>query len=413
MTLRAYKTKLVVNNHENNILRQCAGKARFVFNWGLAEWKRQYDAGEKPSAYALKKHWYSIKDEQFPWVRETATVIEQEAFVNLGLAFTNFFRRVKQGGKPGYPKFKAYHHRQSFRFIQNVTVEDDRIKLPVIGWLRLAEKGYIPAGRPKRATVSLNAGVWYVSVLYDVDIEPVETTGEILGIDIGVKTAVVTSDGTFYENQHTLKKYEKKLARLQRELSRRKKRSQNWRKTKGKITRLHSKIGYTRNHTLHNITRDVTYGKRPSVVVLEDLSVSGMTAAAKTKPREDGSGYKRNRRAQKAGLNRAILDVAFGELRRQIEYKADWAGIETVIAERFFASSKTCSNCEHIKADLTLNDRLYVCQNCGFSIDRDLNAAKNLAAYSERLMQSGLPVELGLLEDPTLKQETSGYSRVV
>jgi putative transposase len=398
MTLRAYKTKLIVNNREDNILRQCAGKARFVFNWGLAEWKRQYTAGEKPSAYALKKHWNSIKDEQFPWVRGTPAVVEQEAFINLGRAFVNFFRRVKQGEKPGYPKFKSRQSRQAFRFIQSVTIEDNRIKLPRIGWLRLAEKGYLPDGKPRQSTVSLNAGVWYVSVLYDVDIEPVETTGETLGIDIGVKTAVVTSDGTFYENQHTLKKYEKKLARLQRELSRRKKRSQNWHKTKSKIARLHAKIGNTRNHTIHDITRDVTYGKRPSVVVLEDLSVSGMTAAAKPKPRENGSGYERSGRAQKAGLNRAILDVAPGELRRQVEYKASWAGIETVIADRYFPSSKKCSNCGHIKADLTLGDRVYMCQTCGISIDRDLNAAKNLAAYeySERLMQPGLPVELGL-----------------
>lgn len=358
---RAYKTKLVVNNKEDAYLLACAGFARFVFNWGLAAWKEEYEAGEKPSHYGLKKRFNAIKDKEFPWVREYPYVISQEAFDHLGLAFKNFFRRLKNGETPGFPKFKSRHKTTPTFTVRGVKVESDRVKLPKLGWLRLAEKGYIPTEeRVLNATLSYRGSEWYISVLVEQDIpEPPRATGEPLGVDLGVKSLAVVSDGTAFDNPKTLRKYEAKLARLQRELHRRQKGSSNRDKTRRKIAKLYCKIVDTRSHTLHNISRHVTAKTKPSVVVVEDLHVKGMV---------------KNRK-----LAKAVSDASMGELRRQIEYKAEWNGIEVLTADRWFPSSKTCSNCGAIKQNLTLSDRTFECDACGHTQDRDLNAALNLA----------------------------------
>ena len=376
--LRAYKTKLDLSNEIDSYFCNCAGKARFVFNWGLAEWKRQYEAGGKPSKYALKKLFNAIKDEEFPWVRETPYVITQEAFENLGLAFKNFFRRIKQGGEPGYPKFKSKHGKQSFRFIESISTTDTHIKLPRIGWVKLAENGYLPADRPiKQAAVSLDSGHWYVSVLVEEAIEPIETTGDAIGLDMGVAVAVASSDGTLYANERTLQQHEKKLKRLQRELSRRKKGGQNWRKTKAKINKLHGKIRHIRQHTRHNITSDIIYGKAPSVVGIEDLRVKNMTGKAKPKPTEDGTHFLPNKKKQKAGLNRSILEVAPHELRRQLEYKAAWSGSLVVPVNPAY-TSQTCSRCGHIAPENRQSQAGFKCVSCGYEQNADLNAAINI-----------------------------------
>lgn len=361
--LLAYKTKLITNNHEDGFFLGCAGFARFVFNWGLAEWKAEYEAGGKPSAYALKKRFNAIKDEEFPWVREYPYVILQEAFDNVGKAFQNFFRRVKAGdAKAGYPKFKSRHKTTpAFTLRGSITVDDSRVKLPRIGWVRLAEHNYLPTANVKIlfATLSLRGGDWYISLQVEQDIpEPAQATGAPVGVDMGVKSLAVVSDGTTFDNPKTLRQYERKMARLQREHSRRQKGGKNRAKTTAKIAKLHKKIADTRSHTLHNISRHVTAKTKPSAVVVEDLHVKGMV---------------RNHK-----LAKAVSDASMGELRRQIEYKAAWNGVEVVTADRWFPSSKTCSGCGEIQ-DITLSDRVYECPGCGLVMDRDLNAAVNLS----------------------------------
>jgi putative transposase len=359
---RAYKTKLLLNNRERGYFVGCAGATRFAYNWALAEWKSQYEAGEKPSAYSLRKKFNAIKDEQFPWVREYPYKIVEDAIYNLGDAFKNFFRRLKSGEKPGFPKFKSRHKsKMSFSFCGAIHVESSRVKLPVIGWVRLAESDYLPiSAKINTATVSERAGEWYISLQVEEDApEVAPATGEPIGVDMGIKSLAVVSDGTTFDNPKTLTKHEKRLARLSRELSRRKKGSANRQKTKAKIAELHRKIADTRKHTLHNISRHVTAKTKPSVVVVEDLNVKGMMANHK--------------------LAKAVADSSMGELRRQIEYKADWNGVQVVTADRWFPSSKTCSVCGCINAELTLSDRVWTCESCGTVLDRDLNAAKNLA----------------------------------
>jgi len=371
--LKAYKTKLRLNNKERGFMRRYAGTARYVYNWALADRKERYGAGNPTNYYEQKKRFNETKDEVCPWIREMPYTVTETAFRNLDRAYQNFFRRVKKGEKPGFPRFKSRHGRQSFGMNGAVVVERNHIRLPIVGWLRLAEKSYIPEGKYTTSTISRDNGNWFVSVLVEEPKpKPTNGNGKVLGIDLGIKSLAVCSDRTVLENPRVLAKYEKRLARLQRELSRRKRGGQNWKKTKAKIAKLHAKIRRTRHHVHHDFSHHVT--DTSSVIVLEDLNVSGMV--------------------KNHSLAKAISDAGFGELRRQIQYKGKWRDVTIVLADRFFPSSKTCSHCGVIRDDLTLSERTFCCPDCGFEIDRDLNAARNLAALGEGVSNAGLPVKL-------------------
>lgn len=365
--LRAYKTELDPNNKQRTKMAHCCGAARYVYNWGLAEWKAWYERGDKPSGMRLCKHFNGIKDEFCPWIREIPYAVTESAFRNLDSAFRHFFRRVKSGEKPGYPKFKKRGANNGFQ-LRDTKIEDNRVRLTGIGWVRLKEKGYIPTTDSEAkfgvyATISERAGRWFISVLVQEEIpEPINGGNGALGVDLGIKALATCSDGTVFENPRALRKEERKLKRLQRELSRRTRGGKNWHKTKDKITCCHKRIADIRSHAQHQVSHYVTAKARPGTIVLENLNVSGMT--------------------KNHCLARAISDVGMYELRRQIEYKAEWYGCGVLIANRFYPSSKTCSECGSIKPQLKLSERRFVCPDCGIIIDRDLNAALNLASLA-------------------------------
>jgi len=212
------------------------------------------------------------------------------------------------------------------------------------------------------ATVSEKAGNWFVSIQVEEQVpDPPKPVGEVIGIDLGIKALATCSNGDSYDNPQALKAKTKQLKRWQQRLSRREKGSSNRGKAKKKVAKLHSQVANLRKDALHKVTSAII-AKKPTAIVIEDLNVSGMMANHK--------------------LARTISDVGMHEFRRQITYKAEQAGIELVIANRFYPSSKTCSQCSHIKQDLTLNDRTYHCFECGLVIDRDLNASINLKHLS-------------------------------
>lgn len=369
--MKAYKTRLNPNNEQAAFLRRCAGAQRFTYNWGLAEWKRQYESGDKPGHFNLRKQFNAQKDEVCAWIRELPYSVVEAAFVNLGLAFENFFRRVKSGAdKAGYPKFKSRHGHVSFQ-VRGLKVERDRVRITGVGWVRLDERNYIPFGDGVEygtyATVSEYAGEWYVSVLVKNDRQYKTDAGPIIGVDFGLKSLVVCSDGTVYENPQALREALAKLTRIQREMSRRKKGGANWTKTKAKLQAAHARVANIRKHVLHQISHDLVVNRRPAVIVIEDLNVKGMTA--------------------NHCLALSVNDASFAELRWQIEYKAKRYDVQVIVADRWFPSSKMCSACGAIKDDLTLADRVYVC-DCGAVMDRDLNAAINLAAYGSKNLQT-------------------------
>jgi putative transposase len=357
---KAYKTELNPNNKQIGFFRRCCGVSRFVYNWGLDHRIKLYEQGEKTSEYSQRKLFNSIKRDEYPWVTEVPYAVMESSFANLNSAYQNFFRRVKNGEKPGFPKFKCRGKNESFQ-LRNTKIFEDAVRLTKIGIVRLKENDYIPVNAEKYgvySTVSERAGHWFISVLVYEEVEQIETHGTVIGVDFGIKDIAILSNGKVFRNSKPLQSAQRKLSRLQRELARRKKGGSNWRKTKRKLQRAYYKVACIRRHIQHEISSYLVYGLKPSVIVLEDLNVKGMTA--------------------NHNLARAILDVGFYELRRQIEYKAEWVGIQIVIADRWYPSSKTCSRCGVVKKDLKLSDRTFICPDCGYTIDRDLNAAVNL-----------------------------------
>jgi len=365
MILKAYKTELDPNNEQRTFLMRCAGTARFIYNWGLADRQERFKAGIKTSQYDQRQRFNALKREQCPWIVDLPYAIIEKAFADLDAAFQHFFRRVKDGETPGYPKFKSRKRSPLHFSLRNTKIETDQVRLTGIGWVRLKEGGYLPTEGPygTYATISERAGHWFISVLVEEEIEvQPNMDGDILGVDLGIKSLAVCSDGTVFENPKALYQAERKLERLQRELSRRTRGRQNWNKTKRQIQRRHYRIANIRKHALHQVSHYVTAKAKPRVIVIEDLNVSGMT--------------------QNHHLARAVSDSGISELRRQIEYKARWYGTQVMIADRWFPSSRMCSECGATNKLLTLSDRTFICPACGCIIDRDLNAALNLAALA-------------------------------
>ncbi len=288
---RAYRTELKVNNRERTLLAGCAGTARFAYNWGLRQKIDAYAAtGKSPSYPELHRKLNTLKQTELAWMYTYSKTIPQEALRDLDRAFANFFRRVKQGAeKGGFPRFKSRKRGiGSFRIWGSIRVEDGRVKLPRIGWLRLKERGYLPTSdqptsgiRILSATVSERAGRWFISLQVEEERDDLRATGPVVGVDLGIKHLAVTSTGETYANPKALRNALKRLARLQRELSRRQPGSRNRAKTRAKIARLHHRIACIRQDAIHKTTSDMLAitkpeWARPSVVVMEDLNVTGM-----------------------------------------------------------------------------------------------------------------------------------------
>ncbi|HEU5383992.1 MAG TPA: transposase [Ktedonobacteraceae bacterium] len=303
----------------------------------------------------------------------------QEALIDLDDAFKHFFRKValkKAGqfhGKPGYPQYKSRKRGLgSFRLTGAIHIFEKSIQLPRLGLLRLKERAYLPVGaKVAQATVSEHAGRWYVSIQVDDKLaEPEPALGPVIGIDLGIKTLAVVSDGRAIANPKAMRSRLKKLRRLSRWHARTQKGSANRKKTQKKLARMHARIAHIREDALHQATASLVAKnkpqiERPAVIGMEDLNVRGML---------------KNRK-----LACSIAEVGFSEFRRQLTYKTAQAGVVLHVVSRWEPSSKTCSSCGWYKNDLQLSNRVFCCSACGLAMDRDANAARNLAllAYLE------------------------------
>lgn len=337
--------------------RRACGTARFAYNWGLAEWKRQHEAGEKPDGMRLRKKFNAIRAQQFPWTYEVSKTCSARAFTDLQKAFQHFFRRVKQGKTPGYPRFKKRGVRDRF-YTDNDCVFFDglRVKLPKLGWVRMREVLRF-SGKVLGTTVSRRADSWYLSVLVDVgEIQKSRTSHGVVGIDLGLKSSAILSTGEVLQGPKALRAGLQRLRRLSKAHSKKQKGSANRAKASRRLARAHLRIANIRNDWLHKTTTRIC--RENQAVGIEDLAVQNLTA---------------NRR-----LARAISDEGWGEFRRQLEYKAPMYSTQIVVHPRFYPSSKTCSRCGHVLAELSLGQRVFQCPACGLSLDRDLNAALNL-----------------------------------
>ena len=356
--LLAHKIALDPNAAQRMYFARASGTARFAYNWALGEWQRQYKAGEKPNDTALRRQLNAAKRESFPWMYDVGKASVQEAIIDLGSAFRAFFEKR---GK--YPRFKRKDDRASFcaaNEVGTLRAAGDRIKLPVIGWVRMREAVRF-SGPLKRATVSREAGRWFVSLMIDTnDVQPVQQPCSHVGVDLGVSALATLSTGEVIEGPKAHKALLGRLRRSNKALSRKRRGSANFRKAKTRLARLHARIGNIRRNAAHKLTTRLA--KTYRVIGIEDLNVRGMAA---------------NR-----CLARSIMDGGFFELRRQLTYKAKLYGARVVVAGRWYPSSKTCSCCGVVKSTLALSQRMFGCDDCGFEAGRDHNAALNLASIA-------------------------------
>jgi len=359
--IKAHKIALDLNDHQLTACRKAAGCARVAFNWALDEWQAQYSVGGKPNEIALRRLLNSLKHEEFPWMAESSKGVPQQAIKNLGTAFTNFFKK-----RARYPRYRKKGLHDSFRADcgpKTFKVAGNSIHLPRLGWLRMHEPLRLH-GKLLSATVSRRAQRWYVSIQVEVQEAPfVRKNHGTVGVDLGVKTLATLSTGEHIEGPKPLKAARKRLRLLSKSVSRKKKGSKNREKAKAKVAKQHARVHFVRQDFLHKLTTSLV--ERFDVIVIENLNTRGMMKNHK--------------------LARAISDMGWFEFRRPLEYKALWYGAQIVVADRWFASSKTCSACGTVLKELALSVRSWTCSDCGAIHDRDVNAAinlKNLAGSS-------------------------------
>lgn len=390
---RGYRTELDPNQTQRALLLRHSGAARFAWNWGLGMRSLLWRHAKSPqNSKSLHRALNVLKQTDYPWLYETSKCAPQEALRDLDHAFQRFFDcrkgkcQLHRGARRcGYPRFHGKKRGPgSFRLTGSISVEDCHITLPRIGRVRLKERGYLPAGRPVQATVSERAGRWFVSVQEETEVpEPVVLDGPPVGLDLGLLRLATLSDGSVVENPKALRKSLKRLASLQREVSRKQNGSQNRRKACLRVARQHARVHNIRADHIHKAT--TMLAKTKPVIVVESLNVAGLMRAN--------------------GLSQA--DASWGEFLRQLKYKTAWFGSRVLSAPRFYPSSKKCSRCGHVKAKLPRSERVFSCEACGLVIDRDMNAALNLASLPQ-VLREVTPGEIG----PLLRRETVGASPV-
>ena len=426
--IKAHKIRLNPTPEQEMYLRRACGTRRFVYNWGLAQWKMQYQEykegkrEKKPTANALKKHFQAIRAQEFPWTFETTKCVIEGAFEDLGDAFSRFFK-----GQNHYPTFKKKNKsRESFSIANDkFSFGDHWIVVPVLGQFLMGQQqanGTLPTqirnkqkykrglgkinmaeslrfvvADPNKnvgiwrnarkkvscssvnilgATIGLSGGSWYVSIHMEVPAVPVVNTNPVVGIDVGIKESAIVSDGRRFENQKPLATSLKQLKHLSRQFSRKqydpqtKRGSKNRERLRVKIARLHGKITHIREDAHHKLTSEMA--RTCSVVGLEDLHVKGMF---------------KNRT-----LARALADAGLGQVLQFFETKMHAVGGQAIFVNRFFPSTKQCSGCGHVKKRMPLTYRTYCCLKCGLVMDRDLNAAMNLEREARRMLAEALHV---------------------
>jgi len=370
--IRGLQIRLLPTKEQEVQMFKTIGACRFAWNWALAYNIKYYEENKKSiSKVDLRKIFNQIKKQEFEWIIQYSSQSIANEFENLNVAFKKFFKKEAK-----FPRFKKKKDvRQSF-YVRNDNININQtngtLNIEKIGRVKYKSDRKIPKNvKYSNPTASYNGKYWILSFGIEVEKQDVQLTDKSIGIDLGIKTLATCSDGMTFGNINKSKKVKeltKRLKRVQRSISRKYKmnkdgnkfiKTKNIIKAEKKAKLISKKLTDIRNNHLHQTTNAIVK-QLPNKIVLEDLNVKGMM---------------KNRH-----LSKAIGECSFYEFRRQIEYKAEQYGIEVILADRFYPSSKTCCKCGQIKSDLKLSDRLYIC-DCGNIIDRDLNASKNLSQY--------------------------------
>ena len=359
--LMAYKYRMYPNKEQQKYFAKTFGCVRFIYNRMLSDKIKYYNETKQklnntPAQY--KK--------EFEWLKEVDSLALANAQMNLQKAYNNFFKRPEAG----FPKYKTKkNHNHSYTTNNqkgSISISDRYIKLPKIGLVRIKKHRDFD-GIIKSATISqVPSGKYFVSVLVETEHISMESTGRMVGIDLGIKDLLITSDGEKKENPKYFKKYEDKLAKEQRKLSHKKKGSKNWDKQRIKVARIHEKIHNTRIDNLHKISHELV--SENQVIVSEDLAVSNMV--------------------KNHNLAKSIQDCGWSELTRQITYKSEWNNRQYIKIGRFTKSSQPCHVCGYINSDTKdLSVRKWICPQCGTIHDRDINAAINILNEGLRILK--------------------------
>jgi putative transposase len=374
---RSHVIRLNPTPEQDVYFRKACGVARHAYNWALARWKEYRAEGKWVKMKNLKAEYNAIKGEQFPWCYEVTKCAPEQEFSHLSQAFANYWRMKKErtlpklkhprkdGEEGGFPRFKSKKRDRLSFYLANdkFSVAVQTIRIPKLGAINMTEALRF-SGKIMSATISYRAGWWFVSISVEVEHEVPTHSGGAVGIDLGIKALAMCSDGMVFENQ---KHYRQNLGRIQglgKGLSRKGEGSQNWWKHTRKLAKAHYRVACQRQDTLHKMTTQVA--RMYALIGLEDLNAKGMLA--------------------NHCLAQAVSDASFFEVQRQLLYKAKQYGGYVQLVSRWYPSSKTCHTCGWVKEDLTLEDRVWMCQQCSAVNERDLNASLNLRDEALRLV---------------------------
>lgn len=362
---KTYRFRILPNKEQEVLLNKHFGCSRFVYNYFLNERKEQYQKGKKSdNYYAQAKTLIDLKkQEDTIWLKEVNSQTLQFALRSLDTAFLNFFR-----GKAQFPKFKSRKHKNTFTIPQFGILVNNRISIPKFkDGIKIKLHREVKGKIGKMSITKTPTGKYYVSIFTEQEIEELPKTNKQVGVDLGLKDFVITSDNKRFKNNKYTKKYARELKKAQQHLSRKQKGSNGFEKQKLKVAKIHEKIASCRLDTLHKVSYQLV--NENDLIVCEDLNVKGMIKNHK--------------------LSKHIADASWGNFVTLLQYKCDWYGKELVKVNRFYPSSKTCGDCGWINQELKLSDREWTCNSCGVVHDRDVNASRNILKEGLKIISGG------------------------
>jgi putative transposase len=363
--LKSYKYKIIPDEDQKVLLNKHFGSIRFIYNHFLNERKQEYETNKQTINYYdnCKSLTELKRQEEYSWLNEINSQSLQTSLKGLDDAYNGFFKK-----RTKFPRFKSKHSKNSFKVPQSVKILNGKLRIPKF-------KNPIDiilhrtfSGTIKQCTISKTpTNEYFVSILVETEHKKLEKTGNSIGIDLGLKDFVITSDGYKYKNNRYTKTYQTKLKKAQQHLSRKKKGSNKYKEQKLKVAKLHKKIANSRLDNLHKVSTELI--KKYDTIILEDLNIKGMIKNHK--------------------LSKHIADVSWSKFITLLTYKAEWNDKQIVKIDRFFPSSKTCNCCGYINQNLKLDVREWTCPSCHTKLDRDLNASKNILKEGYKIISSG------------------------